>query len=511
MHRKWFRALFHRRMLVAFMILAQIAFLIYVILDSTRISSAISIILKLFSVVVALYIISKRNKGAFKLTWVFLILMFPLFGGLLYLMFFIQMESSPLVRGEKRIVEKTRPLYLLPGDAYEAMAAHDPSCISQVFYLQNYAGFPIYDNTEVKYFPSGEAKWSTLLKELEKAQHYIFLEYFIIEEGLMWDQILEVLKRKAAAGVKVRVIYDDFGCFFRLPKDYPQILKSFGIECAVFNPFRPIFSVHQNNRDHRKIVVIDGEVAFTGGINLADEYINAVNRLGHWKDTAVMLRGKGAWSFTLMFLQNWELCKATKEDFSLFYPAEPHQRPQSASGFVQPYADSPVDTDNVGEHVYLNIINSAHRYLYITTPYLIIDDSMISAIALAAKSGVDVRIMTPYVGDKVLIHATTRSYYRELIRAGVRIYEYERGFVHAKSFVSDDRTATVGTTNMDFRSLYMHFECGVRLYDTPAIQDIKDDFLATLPLCREISLKDCSRNVFTGLLQDILRLFAPLM
>ncbi len=509
MQHKWFRALFHRRMIMALMILLQIAFFLYLILDTSRISTIIAQSFRLLSVVVALYIISQKNKGAFKLTWVFLILLVPLFGGLLYLLFHVQMELAPIARRSRKIEKKTRPLYLLPGDGYKEAAACVPESINQIRYLQQHVGFPIYDGTEVKYYPLGEQMWKDLLGELCRAEHYIFLEYFIIRDGVMWDSILGILKQKAAEGVTVRLIYDDFGCFFKLPQDFASSMKQFGIDCAVFNPFTPMFSVHQNNRDHRKIAVIDGKVAFTGGINLADEYINAVERFGHWKDTAVKLSGTGAWSLTVMFLQSWELCKRTSEDYSIFFPETPKH--SAAHGFVQPYADSPTDRENVGEHVYLHIIESAKDYLYITTPYLIIDDSMISALALAAKSGVDVRIMTPHIADKALIHATTRSYYRELIRAGVHIYEYERGFVHAKSFVCDDRTATVGTTNLDFRSLYMHYECGVRLYHCPVIMEIKEDFLSTLKACREITLKECSRNMVTGLIQDILRLFAPLM
>lgn len=251
----------------------------------------------------------------------------------------------------------------------------------------------------------------------------------------------------------VRLIYDDMGCFLTLPKDYPAQLKSFGIECTIFNPFRPLLTVKQNNRDHRKIAVIDGKVAFTGGINLADEYINAIEKHGHWKDASVMVKGKAAWSFTLIFLQMWETCTHIDEDYKKFYPWKDQECPITAHGFVQPYADSPMDTENVGEHVYLQILNNAKNYVYINTPYLIVDDSVVSALCLAAKSGVDVRIVTPHRWDKWLVHMTTRSYYRTLIEAGVKIYEYTNGFIHSKTFVSDDHIATVGTTNLDFRSL----------------------------------------------------------
>ena len=350
-----------------------------------------------------------------------------------------------------------------------------------------------------------------LLQELKKAQRYIFLEYFIIQEGCMWNSILEILKEKAAQGVKVRVLYDDIGCFLKLPQDYDSQLRSVGIDCRVFNRFKPVLTSMQNNRDHRKIAVIDGKVAFTGGINLADEYINAIERFGHWKDASVMVSGKAAWSFTLMFLQMWELTNGEDEDYAQYDPWVLTDCPVQASGFVQPYADSPMDKENVGEQVYLQIINNARRYLYINTPYLIIDESMMSALCLAAKSGVDVRIVTPHKWDKWFVHVTTRSYYRDLMAAGVRIYEYSRGFIHSKTFVSDDAVATVGTTNLDFRSLYLSFECGVLMYRTEAVAQLKEDFLNTLEQCYEITDQDCQCGPIRRIFQDVLRLFAPLM
>ncbi|MCG4585997.1 phospholipase D-like domain-containing protein, partial [Anaerosalibacter bizertensis] len=312
-------------------------------------------------------------------------------------------------------------------------------------------------------------------------------------------------------GVDVRLIYDDIGCFFLLPKDYPQRLEKLGIKCVVFNPFRPFLSTKQNNRDHRKIAVIDGKVAFTGGINLADEYINAVEKYGHWKDAAIMVEGEGAWSFTLMFLQMWALCSGIEEDFTQYYPWKKEPCTIEKDGLVQPYADSPMDKENVGEHVYLHIINNAKKYIYINTPYLIIDDSMLSALTLAAKSGVDVRIVTPYCWDKRIVHITTRSYYRDLIEAGVKIYEYSKGFIHSKTFVSDDKVATVGTTNLDFRSLYLHFECGVWLYKSKAVMEVRDDFIKTLEKCYKVTEEDCKNNAIIRFIQDVFRLFAPLM
>ncbi len=350
-----------------------------------------------------------------------------------------------------------------------------------------------------------------LLPELEKAEKYIFLESFIVEEGVMWGSILDVLKRKAAQGVKIRLLYDDIGCFLLLPANYPKQMEALGIECGVFNPFRPVLTVAQNNRDHRKIISIDGKVAFTGGINLADEYINAIEKHGYWKDAAIMLKGKAAWSFTLMFLQMWELCKRTREDYLLFYPGSDEACAVPSAGFVQPYADSPMDTENVGEHVYLQILNQAQDYVYINTPYLIVDDSMVSALMLTAKRGVDVRIVTPHKWDKWLVHMTTRSYYRDLIQAGVKIYEFQEGFMHAKTFVCDDRIASVGTINLDFRSLYLHFECGALMFHSDAVMQVKADFLKTLGRCLPVKKEDQQGTFFLRFFQDVLRLFAPLM
>ncbi len=327
----------------------------------------------------------------------------------------------------------------------------------------------------------------------------------------MWDSILSILKTKARQGVKIRLIYDDMGCFLLLPKDYPKQLAQMGIECVLFNPFRPVLTAIQNNRDHRKIVSIDGKVAFTGGINLADEYINKKERFGHWKDAGIMVQGAAAWSFTLMFLEMWELCTDSEENLGIYYPWIQKSCKTLPDGFVQPYCDSPIDTENVGEHVYLQILNQAQNYVFINTPYLIVDDSVLSALILAAKRGVDVRIVTPHRPDKKLVHLTTRSYYRELISAGVKIYEYTYGFIHSKTFVSDDFTSTVGTTNLDFRSLYLHFECGTLLFGSTAVMEVKKDFLDTLKICQPITEKDCQTNLFIGLFQDILRLFAPLM
>ncbi len=508
---KWFRQIFRRRVLVIIMLLIQIGFLAYFILSGSQFSQRFGRLLTILSFFVALYIVSKKEKGAFKLTWVFLILVFPLFGGLMYLLFNFQTSTKRFSNRISLIKKRTGHYYFLTEDRYEDARHYLPEHIPQIRYLQKYAGFPVYANSTTRYLTPGENKFKVLKAELEKAEKYIFLEYFIIQEGIMWDEIFEILKKKVKQGVTVRLIYDDMGCFLVLPKNFSEKLRKHGIECAVFNPFKPFLTVKQNNRDHRKIAVIDGKVAFTGGINLADEYINAIVKFGHWKDSAIMVEGEAAWSFTVMFLQMWELCTNVAEDYELYYPWKEQKCTVQNNGYIQPYADSPMDSENVGEHVYLQIINNAKDYVYIYTPYLIIDDSMVSALTLAAKSGIDVRIITPHKWDKWVVHMTTRSYYRELIKAGVKIYEYSKGFLHAKAFVSDDMTATVGTTNLDFRSLYLHFECGAWLYDTAAVMELKEDFLQTQEECQAITLKDCNPRPSMRLFQDILRLFAPLM
>ena len=504
---KWFRSLFRRRILIALMLVLQMGFLVYVLVSGSRLSQGIHAALTLLSILAVLFIVSKKDKGAYKVLWIFLILSFPIFGGFLYLLVHTQAPTRQMRAQLRAAREKAAPLYSLPGDGYANAQQCLPDRFAQVRYLQSFAGFPIYDGTRVTYFPLGEDMLATLLTQLEKAEKYIFLEFFIIQEGKMWDQILDVLRRKAAQGVRVRVMYDDFGCFFLLPTHFAKQLREMGIECAVFNPFRPLLTFKQNNRDHRKIISIDGKVAFTGGINLADEYVNAIEKYGHWKDTAVMLEGKAAWSLTLMFLEMWQVTQKTDEDFAQYYCPTAVE----SSGFVLPWCDSPMDTENVGEHVYLQILNEAQDYVYINTPYLVIDDSMVCALCLAAKRGVDVRLTLPHRGDNRAVHATTRSYYRELISAGVKVYEYTPGFVHAKSFVCDDSIATVGTTNMDFRSLYLNFECGAYLYGSDAVTAVKQDYLDTLKKCRHITEADCKTGIFMTQFQNVMRLLGPLI
>ncbi|MDR0323677.1 MAG: cardiolipin synthase [Treponema sp.] len=512
---KWLKLVFSRRTLVIFTLLAQIFLTIFIVASTSMYLKYSYWFLIFLSVIVCIYVINKREKAGYKLTWIFIILLFPIFGGVLYILLNFWSNPKKLRRSIDRNIRDSREAFHLPGNCFDELIDSHPDFKTQAHYLQKYAGFPVYGNTKQEYLPSGEAFFYKVMEKMKKAQKYIFLEFFIIKEGMMFNSILKILEMKAAEGLDIRIIYDDLGCFFTLPPDFRDKLDMKGIKTFVFNPFRPIVSSLQNNRDHRKIISIDGKVAFTGGLNLADEYINVVERFGHWKDSAVMLEGDGAWSLTLIFLQMWNLSTKEKDDYSVFYSGEEREEHTDEElktwGYVQPYADNPIDVENVGEHVYIQIINQAKNYVYINTPYLIVDDNLLSALMLAAKSGVDVRIITPHRWDKWIVAITSRSYYMRLIQAGVKVYEYTSGFNHGKTFVSDDKIATVGTTNLDFRSLYLHFECGVLIYSSKTIMAIKEDFLETMPSSKEMTIKDCAKNSFQRIIQDLLRIFAPLM
>ncbi|HHU32659.1 MAG TPA: cardiolipin synthase [Clostridia bacterium] len=464
----------------------------------------------LLSLVVVLWIINNRDKPAYKIAWIIPILLFPIFGGLFYLIFGGDKLGKNLKKKMKLVVDKTKEVLEPRDDILEEIGLQDQCALNQSRYIQNNGYYPPQCNTETQYLPLGEVKFAKLLEELSKAKRYIFLEYFIIEEGLMWNSILEILVEKAAQGVDVRLIYDDAGCLFTLPYGYNKKLEKMGIKCCIFNPLVPLLSPRLNNRNHRKIAVIDGCVGFTGGINLADEYINKIEKYGHWKDTAIMLKGEAVWNMTVMFLTMWCYLRGTDEDITKF--KADYSSNKISPGYVQPFADSPLDDEPVSETVYLNLINKAKSYVYITTPYLVIDNEMERALSSAAKAGVDVRIITPHIPDKWYVHEVTKSFYKNLVESGVKIYEYIPGFIHAKTFVVDDVYGVVGTINLDYRSLFTHFECGVWMYKTSSVKEIKEDFLTTLDVCKEILWEDF-KNIkwYQTLTSSLLRIFSPLM
>ncbi|HHU36363.1 MAG TPA: cardiolipin synthase [Treponema sp.] len=515
--RKRKRLFLSRAVPVVLALAVQIAFVYVVVTVVQRNFYAFYFLSVFVSIVITLWILSSSNNPAYKITWIVPILVFPLFGALFYLFW----GSDRLARKMRRklnaktvhICEALPELQLpAPGEGGEIDTRMDGVSRHVSRYLHRYAKSPVWENTQTEYLALGELKLRRLLEELEKAERYIFMEYYIIEPGEMWNAILSVLERKAKAGVDVRVIYDDYGCMRTLPASFPKELREKGIQCAVFNPIRPVLSAYINSRDHRKITVIDGIAAFTGGINLADEYINRVDKYGHWKDVSIFLLGDAAWSFTVMFLGMWEYLVGTKDTFSNYRPSAPLQPFPESTGFVQPFADRPMDGESVGENVYLSLIHRAEDYLYITTPYLIIGNELTVALSLAAKGGTDVRIITPHRGDNFFIHAATRAYYKQLVESGVKIYEYTPGFIHSKSFVADDSYAVVGTINMDFRSLYLHFECGVWLYKTDTVMEIKNDFLKTLEACGQITKETLADMPFLErFVGRIMRILSPLL
>ncbi len=464
----------------------------------------------IFTAIMVLCLLGSAMDPTAKLTWLLIIALLPVFGALLYWYTQSDIGHRAVKARLNQLADQTRQAIPQSQETLDALAAENPGAASLARYIHRSGCYPVFDRTAVTYFPLGEAKWAEMLRQLEQAEHFIFLEYFIVEEGLMWGKVLEILARKAKAGVDVRVMYDGTCEFSTLPHDYPRRLRQLGIRCKMFAPVSPFVSTHYNYRDHRKILVIDGHTAFNGGVNLADEYINHVSKHGHWKDTAVMLQGEAVKSFTLLFLQMWGIGeRETEFEKFLSYSAAP--RPE-ARGWVIPYGDCPLDGDKVGERVYMDILNRAQQYVHIMSPYLILDGEMETALKFAAERGVEVSLILPGVPDKTAPYALAKTHYASLLSSGVHIYEYTPGFVHAKVFVSDDREAVVGTINLDYRSLYHHFECATYLYQADCVPDIEADFQALLQKCRQATPETLRREKWTLKLTGfVLKAVAPLL
>ncbi len=507
-----FRVLFSRIFIVSAIIILQLIILSAAIWKLSNYFTYVYFVFVFISLAVVFIILNKDGHPAYKLAWTIPILLFPVFGGLFYL--FLGGGRSTKSFKQNIRVEYAKAICFLkqsPG-IMEELKSEDEGVLAQIKYLYNNAAYPVYKNTLTEYLSPGEEMFRRLKEELEKAEQYIFMEYFIVEEGEMWDSILEIMARKAKEGLDVRMMYDDAGCLQTLPYKYNLKLEALGIKTLVFQPFTPRLTFRLNNRDHRKITVIDGHTGFCGGINLADEYINKIQRFGHWKDAAVYLKGEAVWSLTFMFLHLWNSTLNRSDDYECYLPHVHHPEPFESDGYVLPYGDSPLEDESIGVMVYLNLINKAKEYIYINTPYLVSSHELAMALMLAAKNGVDVRIVTPFIGDKGYVHALTRASYEQLIEAGVKIYEYTPGFMHSKTFLADDNIAVVGTVNMDYRSFYLHFECGIWMYKTRAVKELKEDYLKTLELCNEITLEE-SRNIpwYKHFFRMILKIFAPLM
>lgn len=487
----------------------QTAWIVLLFLRLNRYSATLSLISTLLAFLLAFWIYGKPTNSAFKMTWIMLILVFPVLGICIYGLFGHK-DATKKIRIKFNQIHTELMKYLKQKpEVMEELESEGFDVANQFRYLLNQEGFPVYRNTDVEFYGDALEGLKAQLAALKEAKHFIFLDYHAIEEAEAFGQIKEVLAKKAADGVEVRILYDDVGSIGFITPEFIKRMGEIGIRCRVFNPVMPAMRIFMNNRDHRKITVIDGTVGFTGGYNLADEYFNIIHPYGHWKDTGVKLTGEAVKSLTVMFLEIWNLTEKYQEDY------EPYLKDVSYSpreqGFISPYGDSPMQAA-VGENVYLNVIKQARHYFYASTPYLIISDEMIRELSMAAERGVDVRIITPGIPDKKVIYRVTRSYYASLVRHGVRIYEYTPGFNHAKQTVADARVATVGTINMDYRSLYHHFENGVLLYGYEAIMDVEKDFHETLKKCTEVTEKyrQDKFSVVTGI-DCILRLFAPLM
>ena len=508
--KKFLKMLFGRLAIIGLPIILQIILFVALIFDASTKYYWLNLINGILGVIVFLHLVNSEMYPDNKIPWLVIILLTPLFGTVAYVLLCPKKVPYSMRKFLKKLDEKNRGFFN-SGFVESNVATVTGEYVGHSNYITKVkAGYP-FTNTDVKYFSSGEDFLESLLSQLENAKKFIFMEYFIIEHGKMWNSVLEVLKRKVKEGVEVRLIYDDIGSMSKVSWSYDKALKKYGIDAVKFSPFRPIVTAMHNNRDHRKITIIDGKVAYTGGINLADEYINEKSPYGHWKDSAVMIKGKAVMSFTMAFLTTFDGCKRIAEDFAPYLNIE-YESYQTA-GYVQPFVDgpAPVLPEHVGENVYLNIINSAKKYLYVTTPYLILDHELKNAFCLAAKRGVDVRIITPNKPDKKIVYNITRSNYKGLISNGVKIYEYTPGFIHAKNIISDDSVGVVGTINLDYRSLVHHYECAVWMQGVDALDDIKLDFEKTFENCNQITKDNFKMGFFTSITSKILQIFTPLL
>lgn len=497
-----------KRLLIVFIgVVLQIGFSIFIRLFFNSYIAIIGIIYESIGVIIILNILKDSRKLSRDILWIILILLFPLFGTILYTVFGTSLRRNKLFR---KIIksEKENYKYLVQDEKImEKIIKNDRDDLQ---YIANYSGYPVTTKNKAEYYELGEKFYPEFLKELKKAKKFIFMEYFIINKGKMWDSILEVLKEKVKAGVDVRLIYDDMGSITMLSEKYPKELSELGIKCVAFNKMSPFKGIFMNNRDHRKITVIDGKVAFTGGVNLSDEYINEKERFGIWKDNGIKIEGDAVWNFTVMFLTLWNVNVDKSEQDENFEKFKAESLVKTSDGFTAPYGLSPLYKYSTGEDIYLNMINGSRSYLYIMTPYLVPDIDIVNSLIRAAKRGVDVRIIVPGIPDKKFVYALTKTYFKPLHDSGVKIYIYDKGFVHSKVFVSDDTKAVVGTINLDYRSLYLHFENGIYFEENSVIKKVKEDCIKTCAECHTIKDQDVATNPLKGLCQAIIRLFAPL-
>ncbi|MFQ9087290.1 MAG: cardiolipin synthase [Roseburia sp.] len=499
-----------RLMFAALGFVIQVVWIIMLCLKLNDYSAAISLGSSVLALCVAFYIYGKDMNAGFKLPWIIAILAFPVLGLCLYFLFGRPGATKHMRQHFEKIDADLEGTLVQDENVLKNLEATDFAVANQARYLWKCAGYPVWQNTDVEFHKTAEEGLEAQKRELRKAKKFIFMEYHAIEESSAFLELKEILVQKAKEGVEVRVFYDDVGSFVFINKDFIKRMEAVGIQCRVFNPMHPFLNIFMNNRDHRKITVIDGKVGFTGGYNLAEEYFNRTHPYGYWKDTGIMLTGDAVRNLTVMFLEMWNAVRKTDMDYDKYLPKVEYTAKEQ--GFVQPYADSPLDHETTGENVYMNLIKNAKHEIFFTTPYLIITDEMSRELRMAARRGVDVRIVTPGIPDKKMVYQMTRSYYSELARNGVRIYEYTPGFIHAKQCVCDGESATVGTINMDYRSLYLHFENGVLMYHYDAVAEIRKDFEDIFAASTEVTEKYNGRkSVPARMGRGVLRLFSPLV
>lgn len=508
--RKSFNLKSSRLVIVLISMALQVTWIVLIMWILNRHYVLVSVCTRILALLLVLVLYWKETNAAFKMPWMILTMTFPILGISLY---FLMGRPGPGRRLQKWFDKIDDTLFAeldTDNGSEQQLRSDSPRAANLSSYIRNSSRYPLYQNTEITFFDDAAKGLEAQIRAMREAEQFIFLEYHAFEDAQAFRRVKEILYEKAKQGVDVRMIYDDVGCVSYLGPEFRRELKANGVKCRRFNPVIPILSPLINNRDHKKITVIDGKTGFTGGYNLTDEYFNITHPYGHWKDTGVKLRGSAVNSFTVMFLEMWDALRQEDADYEAFLPVKRPLAPEnSAVGFVQPYADTPLDTEPLGENIYMNMIKMADRYVWFTTPYLIISDEMARELILAAKRGVDVRIITPGIPDKKMIYQVTRSYYEKLLAGGVRIYEYTPGFLHAKQCICDDNACVVGTVNLDYRSLYLHFEDGVFFYGCSAAADVKRDFLETFAVSREV--KDQKVTFRVRLWRAILRLFAPMM
>lgn len=504
---------FSRFGIVLVLLALQILVLLGLFLKFSQLAPHYYIISAVFYIFMITVIVNSDHDASSKITWLTIMAFLPIFGALLYIYTTVDIGHRVLKKRVTHILKNTKNKITQDKSVIDKAEEICPDVADLNYYLNKSGRFPLYENTDVTYYPIGEKMFQSMLVELDKAKDFIFMEYFIVDDGYMWDNILEVLIKKANEGVDVRVMYDGTCEFALLPRTYPSSLEKLGIHCKVFSPVSPFISTHYNYRDHRKIMVIDGKTAYNGGINMADEYINYTHKYGHFKDVGVMLKGDAVDSFTLMFLQMWSV-NERHCDFSKYLNVGYSLSAGGyfSNGFVMPFGDCPLDEYDVGKSVYMDILNRAKDYVYIMTPYMIMDGELENSLTFSAERGVDVRIILPHISDSFVAQALAKTHYKKLLDAGVKVYEYTPGFVHAKVFVSDDVKAVVGSINMDYRSLYHHFECATYMYGTRCIDDIKSDYKDTLAKCQQVTYESIKNDKwYIKLIGKVIKFVAPLI